>query len=30
MGCRVGLFAYATQETDGSVGFSDFTYRVQE
>jgi hypothetical protein len=30
MGCRVGLFAYATQAVGGSATFADFTYLVQQ
>lgn len=30
MGCRVGLFAYATRETGGTACFSGFTYHVEE
>lgn len=30
MGCRIGLFAYSTQEIGGSARFSGFTYRVEE
>lgn len=30
MGCRIGLFAYSTQEIGGSARFTGFTYRVEE
>ncbi len=30
MGCRVGLFAYATQAAGGSATFADFTYLVKQ
>jgi hypothetical protein len=28
MGCRIGLFVYATKEAGGSARFTDFTYQV--
>ncbi len=30
MGCRIGLFAYAAQETGGTARFADFDYQVKE
>jgi hypothetical protein len=30
MGCRIGLFCYATEQPGGSAVFSDFQYTVME